>query len=88
MGSSPISRPGIIFSANFQLVDYGKINYLIDGLSGTGKSTIFEELIRRGYHAISSDRAWAYSADPETGLPGGPRHHDNFMWTRPKPSQH
>jgi hypothetical protein len=81
---APSLAPGIIFSANYQLVDYGKINYLIDGLSGTGKSTILEELTRRGYHAISSDRVWAYSADPETGLPGGPRHHDNFMWDKTK----
>ena len=65
-------------------MDYGKIDYLIDGSSGTGKSTIFEELTRRGYHAISSDRAWAYSADPESGLPGGPRHHDNFLWDKTK----
>jgi hypothetical protein len=61
-----------------------KINYLIDGLSGTGKSSIYEELTRRGYHAISSDRTWAYSADPNTGLPGGPVHHDNWMWDRTK----
>jgi gluconate kinase len=61
-----------------------KVNYLIDGLSGTGKSSIYEELNRRGYHAISSDRTWAYSADPNTGLPGGPVHHDNWMWDKTK----
>jgi hypothetical protein len=47
-------------------------NYLVDGLSGTGKSSVYEELIRRGYHAISSDRAWAYFA--------GPVRHETFMW--------
>ena len=61
-----------------------KRNYLVEGLSGTGKSSVYEELIRRGYKAISADRAWAYHADPDTGLPGGPVHHDNFMWDRQK----
>ena len=61
-----------------------KIDYLIYGLSATGKSSIFEELTRRGYHAISSDRTWAYSTDPNTGVPGGPTHHDNWMWDKTK----
>ena len=61
-----------------------KRNYLVEGLSGTGKSSVYEELIRRGYTAISTDRAWAYSADPDTGLPGEPRHHDNWVWDRQK----
>ena len=59
-------------------------NYLVEGLSGAGKSSVYEELIRRGYRAISTDRAWAYLADPDTGLPGGPVHHDNWMWSRQK----
>lgn len=33
-------------------------NYLVEGLSGAGKSSVYEELIRRGYRAISTDRAW------------------------------
>ena len=57
-----------------------KRNYLVEGLSGTGKSSVYEELIRRGYKAISTDRAWKYYADPETGLRGGPRRSDNSMW--------
>ena len=57
-------------------------NYLVEGLSGTGKSAVYEELIRRGCTAISTDRTWAYHVDPETGLPGGPVHHDNWMWDR------
>lgn len=61
-----------------------KRNYLVEGLSGAGKSSVYEELIRRGYKAISTDRAWAYHADPDTGLPGGPIHHDNWMWDRQK----
>lgn len=61
-----------------------KRNYLVEGLSGAGKSSVYEELTRRGYKAISTDRAWAYHADPDTGLPGGPIHHDNWMWDREK----
>jgi gluconate kinase len=59
-----------------------KRNYLVEGLSGAGKSSVYEELIRRGYKAISTDRAWKYHADPDTGLPGGPRHQDNSMWNQ------
>jgi thymidylate kinase len=61
-----------------------KRNYLVEGLSGAGKSSVYEELIRRGYKAISTDTAWAYHADPDTGLPGGPIQHDNWMWDRDK----
>ena len=61
-----------------------KRNYLVEGLSGAGKSSVYEELIRRGYRAISTDRAWKYRADPDTGLPGGPIHHGNSMWNQQK----
>ena len=61
-----------------------KRNYLVEGLSGAGKSSVYEELIRRGYKAISTDRAWACHADPDTGLPGGPIRHDTFMWDQQK----
>jgi predicted kinase len=40
-----------------------KRNYLVEGLSGAGKSSVYEELIRRGYRAISTDRAWKHLAD-------------------------
>lgn len=59
-------------------------NYLVEGLSGAGKSSVYEELIRRGYHAISTDRAWAFHADPDSGLPGGPIRHDTLMWDEQK----
>ena len=48
-----------------------KRNYLVEGLSGTG--------IRRGYPAISTDRAWAYNA-ADTGTPGGLVGHDTWVW--------
>ncbi len=44
-------------------------NYLIEGLSGTGKSSVCQELQKRGYHAIDSDEEFAYFRDPKTGLP-------------------
>jgi hypothetical protein len=65
-------------------ITMAKRNYLVEGLSGAGKSSVYEELIRRGYKAISTDRAWAYHADPDTGLPGRPIRHDTFMWDQQK----
>ena len=47
----------------------GKRNYLIDGVSGTGKTTVAEELQRRGYHVIHGDRELKYRGDPKTGEP-------------------
>lgn len=41
-----------------------KRNYLIEGGSGTGKSAVWEELLRRGYKAINGDRELAYKGDP------------------------
>ena len=34
-------------------------NYLIEDLSGTGKTSVCGELQRRGYHAIHGDRELA-----------------------------
>jgi gluconate kinase len=64
------------------LRDVARRNYLVEGLSGTGKSAVHDELLRRGHHAVSTDRAWAHFVDPATGLPGGPVHHDSWMWDR------
>jgi hypothetical protein len=61
-----------------------KRNFLVESLSGTGKSSVYEELIRRRSNAVSTDRAWSYFGDPETGLPGGPVGHDNWFWDRDK----
>ena len=47
----------------------GRRNYLIEGVSGTGKTTVCTELQRRGYQAIHGDRELAYRGDPETGTP-------------------
>src|SRR4051794_23048192 len=58
-----------------------KRNYLVEGLSGAGKSSVYEDLIRRGYKAISTDRAWKCPAEPANGLPGRPI---NLMWDQQK----
>src|ERR687896_1783389 len=61
-----------------------KRNYLVEGLSGVGKSSIYEELIRRGYKAISTDRAWAYSANAGAARPSGLVGHDTWLWDQQK----
>ena len=47
----------------------GMRNYLIEGVSGTGKTSVCKELRRRGYHAINGDTELAYQGDPDTGEP-------------------
>jgi thymidylate kinase len=47
----------------------GLRNFLIDGVSGAGKTTVAEELQRRGHPVIHGDRTLAYYGDPETGAP-------------------
>ena len=44
-------------------------NYLIEGVSGTGKTSVATELQRRGYHVVHGDRELAYRGDPRTGAP-------------------
>ena len=44
-----------------------KRNYLIEGSSGTGKTTVAEELQQRGYRVLHGDRELSYRGDPETG---------------------
>jgi gluconate kinase len=47
----------------------GVRNYLIDGVSCAGKTTVCDALQRRGYHAIHGDRELAYWGDRNTGEP-------------------
>ncbi|MBZ2195485.1 AAA family ATPase [Occultella gossypii] len=58
----------------------GRRNYLIEGLSGTGKTTVCDELQRRGHHAIHGDRELAYRGDPETGEPTAGFGHEHHIW--------
>ena len=50
----------------------GVKNYLIEGVSGAGKTAVCTELQRRGYQDIHGDRELVYRGDPETGLPVAP----------------
>lgn len=54
-------------------------NYLVDGISGTGKTTVAEELERRGYHVIHGDRELKYRGNPKTGEPIKEPNHQSEM---------
>ena len=56
----------------------GVRNYLIDGRSGTGKTTVCNELQRRGYQAIHGDRE--LRGEPETGEGRAPERHLPPRW--------
>ena len=58
----------------------GVRNYLIEGVSGTGKTSVCGELQRRGYHAVHGDRELAYQGDPESGEPTDGFRHENHIW--------
>ncbi|RYE10361.1 MAG: nucleoside kinase [Hyphomicrobiales bacterium] len=45
----------------------GRRNFLVEGVSGAGKTSVAEELERRGYDVVHGDRVLAYYGDPETG---------------------
>ena len=73
----------------------GVRNYLIEGVSGAGKTTVAEELQRRGRHVVHGDRELAYHGDPRTGEPlEGPTRdravddagwaHDHWIWNLDK----
>jgi broad-specificity NMP kinase len=58
-----------------------KRNYLVEGGSGTGKSSVCRELRKRGYKAIDGDNELAYQGDPETGKPTeGISRHEHHIW--------
>jgi hypothetical protein len=61
----------------------GRRNHLIEGESATGKTSVCDELARRGYQAIHGDRELAYTGDPDTGAPvdvAGLSVHDHHIW--------
>jgi thymidylate kinase len=58
----------------------GRRNYLVEGLSGTGKTSVCDELQRRGHHAVHGDRDLAYQGDPETGEPTEGHRHEHHIW--------
>ena len=58
----------------------GVKNYLIEGVSCTGKTSVCDELQRRGYHCIHGDRDLAYWGDPKTGEPLDSSAHEHWIW--------
>jgi gluconate kinase len=66
----------------------GTKNYLIDGVSCAGKTTVCDELQRRGYHAIHGDRELAYWGNLKTGEPvdGSADEQRTWMWNVAKVS--
>ncbi len=58
----------------------GRRNYLIEGVSTSGKTSVCDELRRRGYHAVHGDRELAYRGDPATGAPVESGGHENHLW--------
>jgi len=58
----------------------GKRNYLIEGVSGTGKSSVCHELRRRGYAAINGDQELAYQGNPATGEKTEGLRHEYHIW--------
>jgi len=63
-----------------QTAPMGMRNYLVEGVSGTGKTSVCDELERRGFHAIHGDRELAYQGDPITGEPLESATHDHHIW--------
>lgn len=55
-------------------------NYLIEGVSCAGKTSVCDELQRRGYHTIHGDRELAYFGDLETGEPSDDCASENRSW--------
>jgi hypothetical protein len=58
----------------------GERNFLVEGVSGTGKTSVCHELRRRGYDAVNGDTDLAYQGDPATGLPTDTRLHEHHIW--------
>jgi hypothetical protein len=58
----------------------GAHNFLVEGVSGTGKTSVCHELRRRGYDAVNGDTDLAYQGDPATGLPTDTRSHHHHIW--------
>ena len=58
----------------------GVRNFLIEGVSGTGKTSVCRELQRRGHHAVNGDTELAYQGDPDTGEPTDGSAHEHHLW--------
>jgi hypothetical protein len=47
----------------------GERNFLVEGVSGSGKTSVATELQRRGHDVVHGDRELKYRGDPATGAP-------------------
>jgi gluconate kinase len=56
-------------------------NYLVEGVSGSGKTCVAEELERRGFAVIHGDRSLAYHGNPDTGEPVEKASHFTWIWS-------
>ena len=55
-------------------------NFLVEGVSCTGKTSVCRELRERGHFAINGDDELAYQGDPATGRPTDTRLHEHHIW--------
>ena len=62
----------------------GRRNFLVEGVSATGKTSVCDELARRGHHAVHGDRELAYQGDPATGAPVAGGSHEHHLWDAEK----
>lgn len=62
----------------------GVKNFLVEGVSGTGKSSVCNELKRRGYEAIDGDKELAYQGNPQTGERTDGHTHAHHIWDEAK----
>ena len=58
----------------------GARNYLVEGVSCTGKSAVCRELRRRGFDVVDGDNELAYQGDPVTGEPTDTSSHFHHVW--------
>jgi len=57
-----MEHPSLRAGSSWKHDAVGVRNFLIEGVSGTGKTSVCGELKRRGYHAINGDRELAIKA--------------------------
>ena len=67
-------------AAALNTVAMGVRNFLVEGVSGMGKTSVCEELARRGYQSINGDMDLAYQGDPETGAAIDSAVHEHHIW--------
>jgi hypothetical protein len=58
----------------------GVRNYLVEGISAAGKTSVCRELNWRGYQAINGDRELAYQGNSETGEATDTADHEHHIW--------